>query len=440
MTKAPPLTPELPLDEASHQRMRVRAVVASAVGTTIEWYDFFLYGSAAALVFPRVFFPASDPFNGTLLAFSTFFVGFVARPVGAAIFGHWGDRVGRKSALIATLVLMGIATVGIGLVPSYESIGLLAPVLLVTGRVLQGIGVGGEWAGSALLAGEWTQAKNRGFATSWAQFGAPAGLVLTNGALGLMSWLTTEEQFFSWGWRVPFVCSFVLVLIGLYIRLGILETPVFAKLKAKGRVERAPVIEVLRNNWREVVLTSLLRTGQLTPYYIITTYILSYGTQVLGLSRALVLNLVMATALISLVTIPTFGYLSDRVGRHRLIAIGCICMLFFPFLYFALLDSGALMLAAAAIIISKPIHDMQYAPQAAVISEAFPGSVRYTGASLGYQLASVTAGGPAPIVALYLYETFKNSQAIAAFMAASALVSLISVWMLRHRSGGLDNE
>jgi metabolite-proton symporter len=420
--------------------MMIRAVAASAVGTTIEWYDFFLYGSAAALVFPRVFFPSSDPFTGTLLAFSTFFVGFIARPVGAAIFGHWGDRVGRKSALIATLVLMGVATVGIGMVPNYAVIGIWAPILLVIGRVLQGIGVGGEWGGSALLAGEWTNPKRRGFSTSWAQFGAPAGLVLTNGALGLMSWLTTEEQFFSWGWRIPFVFSFVLVLIGLYIRLGILETPVFANLKAKGKVSRAPVTEVLRHNWREVILTSLLRTGQLTPYYIITTYILSYGTQVLDLSRALILNLVMATALISLVTIPTFGYLSDRIGRRRLVAIGCVSMMVFPFIYFAMLDSGALVLAAAAIIISKPIHDMQYAPQAALISESFPGSVRYTGASLGYQLASVTAGGPAPIIALYLYETFKTSQAIAAFMAASALVSLISVWLLRDRGGSLDHE
>jgi metabolite-proton symporter len=439
MTKAPTST-VVPLDEAARRRMMIRAVTASAVGTTIEWYDFFLYGSAAALVFPQVFFPASDAFTGTLLAFSTFFVGFVARPVGAAVFGHWGDRVGRKSALIATLVMMGAATVGIGLVPSYASIGIWAPIFLVIGRVLQGIGVGGEWGGSALLAGEWTPPKWRGFATSWAQFGAPAGLVLTNAALGLMSWLTTDEQFFSWGWRVPFLFSFVLVLVGLYIRLGILETPVYAQLKAKGKTATAPVREVLRHNWREVILTALLRTGQLTPYYIITTYILSYGTQVLGLGRGLILNLVMATAILSLVTIPTFGYLSDRIGRRRVTAIGCLAMLVYPFAYFALLDSGVVLLAAAAIIISKPIHDLQYAPQAALISEVFPGSVRYTGASLGYQLASVTAGGPAPIIALYLFETFKSSQAIAVFMAASALVSLLALSQLDDRSGALDHE
>jgi MFS family permease len=286
------------LDPAARKRMMVKAVVASAVGTTIEWYDFFLYGVAAALVFPRIFFPSSDPFTGTLLAFSTYFVGFVARPFGAAFFGHYGDRLGRKAALIATLLLMGIATTGIGLVPGYDRIGIWGAVLLVIGRILQGVGVGGEWGGSVLMAGEWTDPKRRGFTTSWAQFGAPAGMVLANGALALMTYTTSEEAFLSWGWRVPFLLSLTLVAVGLYIRVGILETPVFATLKAKGKVERAPVVEVLRKNWREVILTALLRTGQQTPFYIFTTYILTYGTQVLGLTRGFVLNLVMLQALV----------------------------------------------------------------------------------------------------------------------------------------------
>src|SRR6267143_1288084 len=294
----------LNIDASERRRQMIRAMVASAVGTSIEWYDFFLYGVGAALVFPQKFFPQSDPFVGTLLAFSTYFVGFAARPVGAVIFGHFGDRIGRKASLIATLVLMGVATMAIGFIPDYNSIGIWGAVLLTFARVLQGIGVGGEWGGSVLLAGEWTDPKRRGFTTSWAQFGAPAGLVLANGAVSIVTYATSEEQFLSWGWRVPFLVSFVLVFIGLYIRIGILETPVFARLKAQGKVEKAPVTEVLRRNWREVVLTALLRTGQQTPFYIFTTYILTYGTQVLGLSRGLLLNLVMLQATISLAPIP----------------------------------------------------------------------------------------------------------------------------------------
>lgn len=418
----------------------VRAVVASAIGTTIEWYDFFLYGVAAALVFPKFFFPASDPFTGTLLSFSTFFVGFLARPFGAAFFGHYGDRIGRKAALIATLLLMGIATMGIGFIPGYDRIGIWGAVLLVVGRVLQGIGVGGEWGGSVLMAGEWTDPKRRGFTTSWAQFGAPAGMVLANGALAVMTATTTEANFLSWGWRVPFLLSFLLLFVGFYIRVGILETPVFARLKAQGRVESAPVLVVLRRHWREVILTALLRTGQQTPFYIFTTYVLTYGTQVLKLSRGFVLRLVMLAAMISLVTIPLFGHLSDRFGRRRITAIGCALMVVFPFAYFGMLDSGVMALVALAIVVALPIHDLQYGPQAAFIAESFPGSLRYSGASMGYQLASITAGGPAPIIALYLFATFKTSMAVAAYVSVSAVISLVCVWVMTDRAGELDHR
>jgi metabolite-proton symporter len=420
--------------------MMVRAVVASAIGTTIEWYDFFLYGVAAALVFPKFFFPASDPFTGTLLSFSTFFVGFLARPFGAAFFGHYGDRIGRKAALIATLLLMGTATMGIGFIPGYDRIGIWGAVLLVLGRVLQGIGVGGEWGGSVLMAGEWTDPKRRGFTTSWAQFGAPAGMVLANGALAVMTATTTEANFLSWGWRVPFLLSFLLLFVGFYIRVGILETPVFARLKAQGRVESAPVLVVLRHHWREVILTALLRTGQQTPFYIFTTYVLTYGTQVLKLSRGFVLRLVMLAAMISLVTIPLFGHLSDRFGRRRITAIGCALMVVFPFAYFGMLDSGVMALVALAIVVALPIHDLQYGPQAAFIAESFPGSLRYSGASMGYQLASITAGGPAPIIALYLFATFKTSMAVAAYVSVSAVISLVCVWVMTDRAGELDHR
>ena len=428
------------LDPVQHRRMMIKAVVASAVGTTIEWYDFFLYGVAAALVFPRLFFPASDPFTGTLLAFSTYFVGFVARPFGAAFFGHYGDRSGRKATLIATLVLMGVATMGIGLVPGYDQIGIWGAVLLVLGRIMQGVGVGGEWGGSVLMAGEWTDPKRRGFTTSWAQFGAPAGMVLANGAVAVMSYSLSDEDFLRWGWRVPFLLSFVLVFVGLYIRVGVLETPVFARLKAQGKVEKAPVAEVLRNNWREVILTALLRTSQQTSFYVFTTYVLTYGTQVLGLRRGLVLNLVMIAAIVSMVTTPLFGHVSDLIGRRRITAIGCVAMIVFPFLYFGMLDSGVFPLIALAIIVALPVHDLQYAPQAAFIAESFPGSLRYSGASLGYQLASITAGGPAPLIALYLYQTYKTSTAVAAYIAVASVISLMCVYMLHDRAGSLDNK
>ena len=321
------------LTPAERHRMMVRAVAASAVGTTIEWYDFFLYGVVAALVFPQTFFPGEDPFIGTLLSFSTFFVGFVARPVGAAIFGHYGDRVGRKTLLITTITMMGVATMGIGLVPSYDAIGIWGAVLLTFGRVIQGISVGGEWSGSVLMAGEWTTPERRGFTTSFAQFGAPAGMVLANGALALMTIVVDDAAFLSWGWRVPFLLSFVLILVGLWIRIGVLESPVFAKLKEQGRVKKAPVLEVLKHHGREVALTALLRTGQHIPFYIFTTYILAYGTQVLGLDRTFLLGLVMIQSIVSLVTIPLFGHLSDRYGRRTITAIGCVVMMIFPFFY-----------------------------------------------------------------------------------------------------------
>ena len=391
------------------------------------------------MVFPQLFFPQSDPFTGTLLAFSTYFVGFVARPLGGVIFGHIGDRVGRKASLIATLLLMGIATLAVGLVPSHDTIGMWGAVLLVIARILQGVGVGGEWGGAILLAGEWTTPRYRGFAMSWPQFGGPAGLLLANGAVALMSAITTRGAVLDMGLARAVSRQ---RRAHLYRPLYSCRNPgnaVFAELRAQGKVEKSPVIEVLRRNWREVVLTALMRSGQMAPFYIFITYILTYGTQVRGIGRDTLLNLVMLTALASLITTPCFGYLSDLIGRRKVIVTGCVVMVFFPFAYFAMIDSGVLALVALAIIVSEPVHDLQYAPQAAFIAETFAGSRRYSGTSLGYQLAAVTAGGPAPIIALYLYETFKTSSAIAAFMSVSALISLAALWMLREtRSGSLD--
>jgi MFS family permease len=427
----------------SHQptgRQLVRAVTASAIGTTIEWYDFFLYGVAAASVFPKKFFPGSDPFVGTLLSFSTYFVGFAARPIGAAVFGHYGDRVGRKALLITTMMLMGVATVGIGLVPSYDVIGIWGAVLLTLGRVMQGLGVGGAWSGSVLMAGEWADPSRRGFTTSFAQLGAPGGMLLSNGALALMTAILPDQAFLDWGWRIPFLASIVLIFVGLYVRIGILETPVFANLKARGTVSRAPVIDVFKHNWREVALTALLRSGQQVPFYIFTTYIITYGTQQLGFSRGTILNFVMIQSAVSICTVMLFGHLSDIFGRRRVTAIGCVAMMIFPFIYFGMLDTRSAWLVFLAIVMSVPIQDIQYGPQAAFIAESFPGSLRYSGSALGYQLSSLTAGGPAPLLALYLVERFHSSTPIAIYIAISALISLACVFTLNDRAGHLDHK
>jgi MFS family permease len=440
MTEIPLANDASSLDPSARRRMMIRAVTVSAIGTTIEWYDFFLYGVAAALVFPQKFFPRSDPFTGTLLSFTTFFVGFAARPVGAALFGHYGDRAGRKTLMIVTMLTMGLATVGIGLVPDYNVIGIWGAVLLTFGRILQGVAVGGAWSGSVLLAGEWTDPARRGFTTSFAQFGAPAGYVLANGALALMTAVQSDQAFLNWGWRVPFLFSVLLVFAGLWVRLGILETPVFARLKAARRIEKAPLVEVLRHNWREVVLSALLRTGQQVPFYLFGTYVLTYGTTVLGFGRGRILVYIMIMSMVSLITIPLFGHLSDLYGRRTITTIGCVVMMVFPFIYFALLDTRIPSLVFLAILVSLPLHDLQYGPQAAFIAESFPGRVRYSGSALGYQLASLTAGGPAPIVAAILYQSYRTSTAIAIYMAVTAVISLICVMLLRERAGSLDSH
>jgi metabolite-proton symporter len=426
--------------DRTHRQNRFRAVVSSSVGTTIEWYDFFLYGVAAATVFPQKFFPSSDPFVGTMLSFTTFFVGFAARPIGAAIFGHYGDRVGRKKLLVFTMIVMGASTMGVGLIPSYETIGVWGGILLTVGRILQGLAIGGQWSGSVLMASEWTDPKARGFTTSFAQLGAPAGMVLANGALSLMTLFTTDQAFLDWGWRVPFLGSIALVIAGFYIRSGVKETPVFEELKKRGQLVKAPLTDVLRKNGRTVAITALLRTSQQVCFYIFTTYIITYATQTLGFARGLVLNMVMIQALISCLTIPLFGHLSDRFGRRMITAIGCVLMLVFPFIYFGLLDTKSLPLVFLAIVIALPIQDLQYGPQAAFISEAFPGSLRYSGSSLGYQLASITAGGPAPIVATLLFRAYGTSAAIAVYIAICSVISLVCVFLLPEGAGHRDRE
>jgi MFS family permease len=428
------------LDEVGRRRHLTRAVVASTVGTTVEWYDFYLYGSAAALVFPRLFFSGLDPGLAQILSWVTFYAGFFGRPLGAAIFGHFGDRVGRKVLLVATMLLMGLSTMAIGFVPSHASIGMWGAVLLTMLRLLQGVAVGGEWSGSVLMAGEWAAPGKRGLMTSFPQMGSPLGLILANSALATMASVQDEAAFLEWGWRVPFLGSLILVGIGLYIRIGILESPVFANIKARGKIVRAPIKVVLKDNWREVALTTLLRTGQLAPYYITTTFILAYGTEVLGLNRAMLLNCVSIRAVAALMVIPVAGFLSDQFGRKRIIAVGCIGTGLWMFALFGLMNTTVVGLIILGLVVDGIFQDLQYGPQAAVIAENFPASRRYTGSGLGYHLAAITAGGPAPIAASYLFDTFHTSVAIAAFGLGTTLISLATLPALRNRAGALDDR
>jgi MFS family permease len=410
-----------------------RAVVASVVGTSIEWYDFFLYGSAAALVFPKLFFPKSAPLTGALLSFATYGVGFAARPVGAWIFGSYGDRIGRKATLIVTLLTMGIATVLVGLLPAYSSIGIWGAILLTVLRVFQGIGVGGEWGGSVLLSMEWGSNRRRGLVASMPQMGVPIGLILGNGALLVFSNLT-GSGFLQWGWRIPFLLSFVLVAVGLYIRLGVMETPLFRKLIAEKRVEPSPVTTVVRRNWREILLAMFVRTSEQAPFYIFTAFVLVYGTEQLKLGNNFMLFCVFFAACLSLLTIPLAGMASDRFGRRPVYMVGVILTGAVAFPYFGLLNTGVAALVVIAVIASLIPHDLQYGPQAALIAESFTGSLRYSGASLGYQLASVTAGGPAPLIATKLLSVYHSSAPIALYIVGCSVVSLVALLLMKERS------
>jgi MFS family permease len=417
---------------AKHAR---RAVIAATIGTTIEFYDFYLYGFAAALVFGKLFFPSQDPYSATLLSFSTFFIGFVARPIGAVIFGHLGDRLGRKTTLIATLMLMGVGTAVIGIIPTYESIGIWGAVLLTLMRIVQGIGIGGEWGGAVAVATEWKQFnKRRGLAGSWPQFGSPLGLLTSMGVLAIVSNMGSKEWFESVGWRIPFLLSIVLIFVGLYVRIGILETTAFQKIKEQGQVVKAPVIDAIRYYWREILLTSLIRTGQTGPFFLFTTYLLAYGTSVLKLDQNFLFNCVIVAAVVSLFTTPLWGYVSDLIGRKRMYMIGAFTMLLFAFPYFWLLNSLVPALIVSAVVLSFVIHDMQYGPLAAFASESFPPSVRYSGSSLGYQFACMTTSGPTPIIAAWLLHDFGTSAAISWFIVIGAAISFVSAALLKDRS------
>jgi len=419
-----------PLSEADHRAQLCRAMIASTVGTTIGWYDFFLYGQLTGLVFGKLFFPRSDPLVGVLQAFAIYAVGFVARPVGAVIFGHYGDRIGRKAALITTLLLTGLATFGVGFVPTYEQVGIWGAVILTIIRFVQGVGLGGEWGGSVLLSMEWARSNShRGFIASWPQFGAPAGFFLANLAVLTLS-VISGDQFLNWGWRVPFFVSIVMIGVGLYIRLGILETPTFARLLSENRIERAPVFEVIKRQPKSIILVALAKMGEMVPAFIYTVFVLTYGTTILGSSRDLLLSALIAAAGVSFFTVPIAGYLSDRIGRKRMYLIGSVAMGVYGFIYFALLNTRMPSWIFIAIVLSLVPQHLMYGPQAALIAECFTPRLRYSGASIGYQLSSVIAGGPAPLIATALLAAFGSGYVIAVYIFFCAMVSVVATVLL----------
>jgi metabolite-proton symporter len=411
-----------------------KVVFASLVGTAVEWYDFFLYGSAAALVFGALFFPESEPVTGTLLAFGTYALGFVARPLGGIVFGHFGDRVGRKKMLVVALMMMGVATIAIGLLPTYASIGLGAPVLLLACRLLQGFAVGGEWGGAVLMAAEHGDPERRGFWSSWPQAGVPLGNLLATGVLWVLAAVQSDEAFLEWGWRVPFLLSAVLVFIGLWVRLTLEESPVFAETKAEladggGADSHLPLLEVVRSYPREVLIAMGMRMAENISYYIFTVVVISYVKVYLDAGTDLVLKALLIGAVVQFVWIPVVGHFSDKVGRRPLYLAGAAGVGIWSFVFFGLIDSMSEGKVLLAIVVGLVLHSLMYAPQAAFFSELFGTSVRYTGASVGYQLASIFAGALAPIIALKLLGDVaeKNTTAVAIYVCAASVISIVAV-------------
>ncbi|TQM38169.1 metabolite-proton symporter [Pseudonocardia cypriaca] len=412
----------------------IKVVAASMAGTAVEWYDFFLYGVAAAVVFPAVFFPSNDPAVGTLLALGTFAIGFVARPLGGLVFGHYGDKLGRKKLLVISLVAMGIATFAIGLLPGYATIGIAAPLLLVVLRLVQGFAIGGEWGGAVLIVSEHGDPARRGYWASWPQAGVPIGQLLANALLFLLAAIQSEQDFQSWGWRIPFLLSAVLVLIGLYIRLSIEESPVFREAQARaaervaaGEREVVPIVDVFRRYPREVFTAMGARFAENVCYYIFTIVITTYMTKRLGVSSSFVLGAVLIGTAVHLVVIPVWGALSDRFGRKPIYLLGAAGVGIWAFVFIALIDTANFALTALAVVVGLVFHAAMYGPQAAFLSELFGTKVRYSGTSVGYQLASVVAGGLAPIIAVALYTSFDSGYAVSVYVALSSLLTILAV-------------
>ena len=406
-----------------------RVVLASFIGTTIEWYDYFIYGTAAALVFNKLFFPSLDPFTGTVAAFGTFAVGFFARPIGGLVFGHYGDKLGRKTMLVTTLVMMGVATFLIGCLPTYTAIGVAAPVLLVVLRFIQGFGVGGEWGGAVLMVVEHGHQGRRGFYASWAQAGVPIGLLLATGIFSLLNAQLTDEQFIAWGWRVPFLIGILLLVVGLYIRLAILESPLFKKLQEEEPDRPAPIREVLRKHPRNILIAMGARFAENASFYIFTVFIYAYARDQLQLDRQVILNGILIASAAQFVAVPCFGALSDRVGRRPVYLFGAVFTALFAMPFFLLMNTQTPGLITLALVLAVAVgHAAMYGPQAAFFSELFGTRVRYSGISIGYQLASPFAGGLAPIIAAVLLKwSGGNPWPVAVYLIITCLITLTAI-------------
>ena len=414
------------------RRQLGRAVVASTIGTTIEWYDTTLYGLLIPLYIGRLFFPSGDPLTSALAGFVSLLVSFAARPVGGVIFGHYGDRLGRKATLVITLLLSGVASTLIGVLPTYADVGVLAPVLLLALRLLVGLSLGGEWGGAVILALEWGNGRRRGFWASWPQIGVVAAAVL--GFLAIRGSEALVGPASDWAWRLPFLSSIVLVGVGLYVRLGVLETPTFSRLLERRRIERSPVLAVLSRNRREVALTALLRMGEQAPLLVFTTFFLVYATTALHLSRETAIDVAILSGLAGVACPPLFGYLSDRAGRRRVFLLGAIAMAAWAVPYFALLDTRQFGLVLLAATVGQVIAAAMAGPEAAFIAEAFTGRLRYSGASIGAGLGAVISGGAASIVSVLLYQRFHSAIPVAFYVIGCCVVSLVAGSLLRERS------
>ena len=419
----------------------VKVVFASLIGTAVEWYDFFLYGSAAALVFGALFFPDSEPATATLLAFGTYALGFVARPLGGIVFGHFGDRVGRKKMLVVSLFLMGVATFAIGLLPTYATIGVAAPILLLVCRLVQGFAVGGEWGGAVLMAAEHGDDSQRGFWSSWPQAGVALGNLFATGVLWVLAAVQTEADFNSWGWRIPFLLSAVLVIIGLWVRLSIEESPVFQETKdemASKQSSHIPLLEVFRKYPKEVFLAMGMRMAENISYYLFTIISISFLTLYAGTAddKSLILTALLIGSVVHFVTIPLVGALSDRVGRRPLYLAGAVGVAAWSWIFFDLISSRSEGKIILAVVVGLVLHALMYAPQAAFFSELFGTSVRYTGASVGYQLASIFAGALAPIIAIRLLgsasEGTDNVNSVAIYMTVASVITIVAVLLAKE--------